>query len=158
VNGNGQESVLRIMEAAGARLRWDVVEIGSARLAAQPEQFDVIVTLNLYGDILSDIAAQVAGSVGLAGSANIGETVAMFEAVHGSAPDIAGRDVANRGTAGDVPDGSLALPLPAGGRRYHRLRPHPRAAPCVARRGRRRDQDGAPVHVRRRPRLLPRAG
>jgi isocitrate dehydrogenase len=72
-----------------------IIDIGSARLAAQPEQFDVIVTLNLYGDILSDIAAQVAGSVGLAGSANIGETVAMFEAVHGSAPDIAGKDVAN---------------------------------------------------------------
>jgi isocitrate dehydrogenase len=72
-----------------------IIDIGAARLAAQPEWFDVIVTLNLYGDILSDIAAQVAGSVGLAGSANIGEKVAMFEAVHGSAPDIAGRDVAN---------------------------------------------------------------
>jgi isocitrate dehydrogenase len=72
-----------------------IIDIGAARVAAQPEWFDVIVTLNLYGDILSDIAAQVAGSVGLAGSANIGETVAMFEAVHGSAPDIAGRDVAN---------------------------------------------------------------
>ena len=72
-----------------------IIDIGAARLAAQPEQFDVIVTLNLYGDIISDIAAQVAGSVGLAGSANIGDTVAMFEAVHGSAPDIAGKDVAN---------------------------------------------------------------
>ena len=60
-----------------------------------PRRFDVIVTLNLYGDILSDIAAQVAGSVGLAGSANIGATAAMFEAVHGSAPDIAGNGVAN---------------------------------------------------------------
>ena len=72
-----------------------IIDIGAARVAAQPEQFDVVVTLNLYGDILSDIAAQVAGSVGLAGSANIGEGVAMFEAVHGSAPDIAGKDVAN---------------------------------------------------------------
>ncbi len=72
-----------------------IIDIGAARVAAQPEWFDVIVTLNLYGDILSDIAAQVAGSVGLAGSANIGEGVAMFEAVHGSAPDIAGKDVAN---------------------------------------------------------------
>lgn len=72
-----------------------IIDIGAARLAAQPEQFDVIVTLNLYGDIISDIAAQVAGSVGLAGSANIGEEVAMFEAVHGSAPDIAGKNVAN---------------------------------------------------------------
>ncbi len=72
-----------------------IIDIGAARLAAQPEVFDVIVTLNLYGDILSDIAAQVAGSVGLAGSANIGHKAAMFEAVHGSAPDIAGKDVAN---------------------------------------------------------------
>jgi isocitrate dehydrogenase len=72
-----------------------IIDIGAARLAAQPEQFDVIVTLNLYGDILSDIASQVAGSVGLAGSANVGDGFAMFEAVHGSAPDIAGKDVAN---------------------------------------------------------------
>ncbi len=72
-----------------------IIDIGAARVAAQPERFDVIVTLNLYGDILSDIASQVAGSVGLAGSANIGDDVAMFEAVHGSAPDIAGRNVAN---------------------------------------------------------------
>ena len=55
----------------------------------------MIVTPNLYGDIISDIAAQVAGSVGLAGSANIGEHVAMFEAIHGSAPALAGQDAAN---------------------------------------------------------------
>jgi isocitrate dehydrogenase len=72
-----------------------LIDIGAARLAAQPEIFDVIVTLNLYGDILSDIASQIAGSVGIAGSANIGPHIAMFEAVHGSAPDIAGKDVAN---------------------------------------------------------------
>jgi len=72
-----------------------IVDIGAARLAAQPERFDVIVTLNLYGDILSDIAGQIAGSVGISGSANIGRDHAMFEAVHGSAPDIAGRGVAN---------------------------------------------------------------
>jgi isocitrate dehydrogenase len=72
-----------------------IIDIGTAKLAAQPEQFDVIVTLNLYGDILSDVAAQIAGSVGLAGSANIGPRVSMFEAVHGSAPDIAGKGVAN---------------------------------------------------------------
>lgn len=72
-----------------------IIDIGAARLAAQPERFDVIVTLNLYGDILSDIAAQVSGSVGLAGSANVGTDMAMFEAVHGSAPDIAGKDIAN---------------------------------------------------------------
>lgn len=77
------------------RSEHQIIDIGAARVAAIPESMDVIVTLNLYGDILSDIAAQVAGSVGLAGSANIGEDAAMFEAVHGSAPDIAGRDVAN---------------------------------------------------------------
>ncbi len=72
-----------------------IIDIGAARLATQPGRFDVIVTPNLYGDILSDVAAELAGSVGLAGSANIGDQVAMFEAIHGSAPDIAGRDVAN---------------------------------------------------------------
>lgn len=72
-----------------------IIDIGAARLAASPEIFDVIVTLNLYGDILSDIAAQIAGSVGFASSANVGENVSMFEAVHGSAPDIAGRGIAN---------------------------------------------------------------
>jgi isocitrate dehydrogenase len=68
-----------------------IIDIGAARLADTPERFDVIVTLNLYGDVLSDIASQIAGSVGLGGSANVGDRVAMFEAVHGSAPDIAGR-------------------------------------------------------------------
>ncbi|PZA07366.1 MULTISPECIES: NADP-dependent isocitrate dehydrogenase [unclassified Meiothermus] len=72
-----------------------IVDIGAARLAETPERFDVILAPNLYGDILSDIAAEVAGSVGLAGSANVGDQVAMFEAVHGSAPDIAGKGVAN---------------------------------------------------------------
>jgi isocitrate dehydrogenase len=72
-----------------------IIDIGAARLADTPERFDVIVTLNLYGDIISDIAAQVAGSVGLAGSSNIGEHGYMFEAVHGSAPDIAGKNLAN---------------------------------------------------------------
>lgn len=77
------------------RSEHQIIDIGAARVAAMPERLDVIVTLNLYGDILSDIAAQVSGSIGLAGSANIGEDAAMFEAVHGSAPDIAGRGVAN---------------------------------------------------------------
>ncbi|MFC0006309.1 NADP-dependent isocitrate dehydrogenase [Micromonospora siamensis] len=72
-----------------------IVDIGTAKLADTPEAFDVIVTPNLYGDVLSDVAAQVAGSVGLAGSANIGEHAAMFEAIHGSAPTLAGLDVAN---------------------------------------------------------------
>ena len=72
-----------------------IVDIGAAKLADTPEAFDVIVLPNLYGDILSDVAAQIAGSVGLAGSANIGEHGAMFEAIHGSAPRRAGQDVAN---------------------------------------------------------------
>lgn len=72
-----------------------IIDIGTALVAASPERFDVIVTSNLYGDILSDVAAQVAGSVGLAGSANVGNHVAMFEAIHGSAPDIAGKKIAN---------------------------------------------------------------
>lgn len=72
-----------------------IIDIGAALLADSPEKFDVIVTSNLYGDIISDIAAQVAGSVGLAGSANIGEECALFEAIHGSAPTIAGQNLAN---------------------------------------------------------------
>jgi len=72
-----------------------IVDIGAAKLADTPEAFDVIVMPNLYGDILSDVAAQIAGSIGLAGTANIGARCAMFEAIHGSAPDIAGRDLAN---------------------------------------------------------------
>jgi len=72
-----------------------IVDIGAAKLADTPNAFDVIVMPNLYGDILSDVAAQIAGSVGLAGSANIGENVAMFEAIHGSAPRRAGQNLAN---------------------------------------------------------------
>ena len=72
-----------------------IIDIGSARIASKPHIFDVIVTENLFGDIISDIAAEVSGSVGLAGSSNVGANYAMFEAIHGSAPDIAGKDIAN---------------------------------------------------------------
>ncbi len=72
-----------------------IVDIGAAKMADTPEAFDVLVMPNLYGDILSDIAAQIAGSVGLAGSANIGDHCAMFEAIHGSAPRRAGQNLAN---------------------------------------------------------------
>ena len=72
-----------------------IVDIGAAKLAVHPEWFDVVVLPNLYGDILSDVAAEIAGSIGLAGSANVGERVAMFEAIHGTAPALAGRDEAN---------------------------------------------------------------
>ncbi len=72
-----------------------IVDIGAAKLADTPEIFDVIVMPNLYGDILSDVAAQISGSVGIAGSANIGDRGAMFEAIHGSAPRRAGQNLAN---------------------------------------------------------------
>ncbi len=72
-----------------------IVDIGAAKLADTPDAFDVLVMPNLYGDILSDVAAQIAGSVGLAPSANIGAEGAMFEAIHGSAPRRAGQDLAN---------------------------------------------------------------
>jgi len=72
-----------------------IVDIGAAKLADTPEVFDVIVMPNLYGDILSDVAAQITGSVGLGGSSNIGEECAMFEAIHGSAPPLAGKNIAN---------------------------------------------------------------
>ncbi|MEP6715592.1 MAG: NADP-dependent isocitrate dehydrogenase [Terriglobia bacterium] len=72
-----------------------IVDIGAAKLADTPEAFDVIVMPNLYGDILSDVAAQIAGSVGLAGSANVGTAASMFEAIHGSAPRRAGQNLAN---------------------------------------------------------------
>ena len=72
-----------------------IIDIGSAKLADTPENFDVIVTGNLYGDILSDMTAQISGSVGMGGSANLGNGYAMFEAIHGSAPKRAGQNLAN---------------------------------------------------------------
>jgi isocitrate dehydrogenase len=72
-----------------------IIDIGAAKMADTPEAFDVIVMPNLYGDVLSDVAAQITGSVGLAGSANIGEECSMFEAIHGSAPRRAGQNLAN---------------------------------------------------------------
>jgi len=72
-----------------------IIDIGTARVATRPERYDVIVTLNLYGDIISDVTAELTGSVGMAGSANIGDGISMFEAIHGSAPDIAGQGIAN---------------------------------------------------------------
>lgn len=72
-----------------------IIDIGMAKIADTPQDFDVIVMPNLYGDIASDVAAQITGSVGLAGSSNIGDHCAMFEAIHGSAPDIAGKGIAN---------------------------------------------------------------
>ena len=72
-----------------------IIDIGTARVATSPTEFDVLVAPNLYGDVLSDVTAELTGSVGLCGSANVGDEFAMFEAIHGSAPDIAGRGIAN---------------------------------------------------------------
>lgn len=72
-----------------------LVDAAAAALVSRPERLDVIVTLNLYGDILSDEAAALAGGLGFAPSVNLGERFALFEPTHGSAPDIAGRDLAN---------------------------------------------------------------
>lgn len=72
-----------------------LVDAAAMALVRDPERFDVILTTNMFGDILSDEAAQVAGSIGLAPSGNIGDERAIFEPVHGAAPDIAGRGVAN---------------------------------------------------------------
>jgi isocitrate dehydrogenase (NAD+) len=78
-------------------LRTDDVIVDNCcmQLVTRPEQFDVLVTENLYGDIVSDLCAGLVGGLGLAPGANIGESCAVFEAVHGSAPDIAGKGVAN---------------------------------------------------------------
>lgn len=82
-------------EYPGLQQEIQIIDIGTARVATQPERYDVIVTLNLYGDIISDVTAELTGSVGMAGSANIGDRISMFEAIHGSAPDIAGMGIAN---------------------------------------------------------------
>jgi len=65
------------------------------QLIANPKQFDVVVTSNLFGDILSDEAAMLTGSIGMLPSASLGGSIGMYEPVHGSAPDIAGKDIAN---------------------------------------------------------------
>ncbi len=72
-----------------------IVDNTCMQLVMKPEQFDIIVTTNLFGDIISDLCAGLVGGLGLAPGANIGEHAAIFEAVHGSAPDIAGKGVAN---------------------------------------------------------------
>lgn len=72
-----------------------IVDATCMKLVMDPSQFDVIVTTNLFGDILSDLCAGLVGGLGMAPGANIGENIAIFEAVHGSAPDIAGKNIAN---------------------------------------------------------------
>ena len=72
-----------------------IVDNTCMQLVMRPEQFDIIVTTNLFGDIISDLCAGLVGGLGLAPGANIGEHAAIFEAVHGTAPDIAGKGIAN---------------------------------------------------------------
>lgn len=72
-----------------------IVDNMAMQMVLRPEEFDIIVTTNLFGDILSDLASGLVGGLGLTGAANIGDDAAMFEAVHGSAPDIAGQNKAN---------------------------------------------------------------
>jgi len=72
-----------------------IIDNAAMQMVLRPEQFDVMVTTNMFGDILSDLAAGLIGGLGLAPGGNIGAQVAVFEAVHGSAPDIAGKNVAN---------------------------------------------------------------
>jgi len=72
-----------------------IVDNACMQLVIRPEQFDVIVTTNLFGDIISDLCAGLVGGLGMAPGANIGDDAAIFEAVHGSAPDIAGKGIAN---------------------------------------------------------------
>ncbi|QIB34628.1 isocitrate/isopropylmalate dehydrogenase family protein [Ancylobacter pratisalsi] len=72
-----------------------IIDAACAHLVRRPEAFDVIVTTNMFGDILSDLASELSGSLGLAASVNAGEAVAMAQAQHGSAPDIAGKGIAN---------------------------------------------------------------
>jgi 3-isopropylmalate dehydrogenase len=72
-----------------------IVDAATAHLVRNAARFDVIVTTNMFGDIISDMTAEASGSIGLGGSLNLGEDYAMAQASHGSAPDIAGQDIAN---------------------------------------------------------------
>jgi isocitrate dehydrogenase (NAD+) len=72
-----------------------IVDACAMQLVKDPQKLDVIVTMNLFGDILSDLCAGLVGGLGVAPGANIGQTAALFEAVHGTAPDIAGKGLAN---------------------------------------------------------------
>jgi isocitrate dehydrogenase (NAD+) len=73
-----------------------IVDAACMKLVLNPERFDVIVTMNLFGDIMSDLIAGLVGGLGVSPGANLGEKAAIFEAVHGSAPDIAGRALPTR--------------------------------------------------------------
>jgi isocitrate dehydrogenase (NAD+) len=91
------EEAYEVAKAYAGRVVMDdrIVDACAMQLVLNPWQFDVIVTTNLFGDILSDLAAGLVGGLGMAPGANVGDKAAIFEAVHGSAPDIAGKGVAN---------------------------------------------------------------
>ena len=82
-------------KAAGIRCNDKFIDALSLDLLQHPEKYNVVVTTNMFGDILSDVAAYLVGGLGLVPSANIGDRYALFEPVHGSAPDIAGKNIAN---------------------------------------------------------------
>jgi isocitrate dehydrogenase (NAD+) len=89
----------QIAKEYAGRVEYDerIVDAMAMQLVIKPEIFDVVVTTNLFGDILSDLISGLVGGLGLAPGANLGESAAIFEAVHGTAPDIAGKGVANPG-------------------------------------------------------------
>jgi isocitrate dehydrogenase (NAD+) len=93
------ESGRKIAKEYEGRIKCDerIIDAAAMHLVMAPERFDVIVTTNLFGDILSDLISGLVGGLGLAPGANIGEHAAIFEAVHGTAPDIAGQNIGNPG-------------------------------------------------------------
>jgi isocitrate dehydrogenase (NAD+) len=91
------ETAREVAKEYEGRVTWDdrIVDAAAMLLVQDPTKFDVIVTTNMFGDILSDLIAGLVGGLGLAPGGNIGKNAAIFEAVHGSAPDIAGKGIAN---------------------------------------------------------------
>src|SRR5207253_4070728 len=87
----------RLVARAWPDIKYDerIVDAACMQLVLAPESFDVLVMPNLYGDIVSDLCAGLVGGLGVVGAANLGSEIGVFEAVHGSAPDIAGKNVAN---------------------------------------------------------------
>jgi 3-isopropylmalate dehydrogenase len=82
-------------EFPGVKLEEEIVDAMAAKLVRHPERYDVVLATNFYADILSDLASELSGSLGLAGSVNAGDNLCAAQAQHGSAPDIAGKDKAN---------------------------------------------------------------
>jgi isocitrate dehydrogenase (NAD+) len=87
----------RIVARAWPDIQYDerIVDAACMQMVMNPSQFDVLVLPNLYGDIVSDLCAGLVGGLGVVGAANLGTDIGVFEAVHGTAPDIAGQNLAN---------------------------------------------------------------